>query len=428
MKDIAAILVNYSNQAELYKAILSLRKLESRVKKIIVFQKQGVVVRENQLHEWENFVEFIDTKEDDMGELLNHTIDKLDTQYVLFLRDTDYLSPTIGVEHFRLPNHKAVLATTSYDRDIVIHRPLLVRTSLLKQKKFLSASYLPFEEALFPIWLAGVATACQFINEDLVKQSRKMMDINTMEKKKAIQKYQLEIVKTKAPTVSILISNYNMDKYVETAIASCLLQNEKCDQLLIIDDGSTDKSIQKMERFMERERVQVFRKKNEGKAKALNELLSHVTSDFILELDADDWLDFDAISVIKKQVIDLPKAVSVLYGNLKKWKQVKEEVLYKEIAKGYAVSGTIDLLSYRFPLGPRIYRSSTLKEIGGFPVIDYENGRLYEDVSVLNRLIKQSSFCYRDFTVYNVREHNESITKNNHIKWNDFIKTIMQEK
>lgn len=239
-----------------------------------------------------------------------------------------------------------------------------------------------------------------------------------------MQKYQLEKTNMNHLSLSVIISTYNMEKYVETAVVSCLLQNERLDQILIIDDGSTDDSYKRLKRWSDGKRVMVFTKHNGGKARALNELLPHVTSDFILELDADDWLDSDAVSVIKKQLSQLPKDISVLYGNLRKWKQLTEDVLFKRVAKGTLVRGRADLLSYRFPLGPRIYRTSSLKSEGGFPVIPFENGRMYEDVSVLNRLIKNNQFRYRDFTVYNVREHNESITRNNYLKWNEFLKTL----
>src|SRR5699024_9093705 len=219
-----------------------------------------------------------------------------------------------------------------------------------------------------------------------------------------------------------------MEKYIDTAVVSCLLQTEMFDQILIMDDGSTDNSNQKLKRLANEKQVKVFHKKNEGKAKALNELLPHVTSDFILELDADDWLDADACSVIKRYLSNLPEEDAVLYGNLRKWKQTSEDVLFKTTSKGVAIKGVSELLSYQFPLGPRIYRKSMLKEVSGFPVLDFEDGRLYEDVSVLNQLLKKYPFCYKDFTVYNVREHQASITKNNDSKWQDFLQMLKSKR
>ncbi|MDY0393277.1 hypothetical protein RWE15_01080 [Virgibacillus halophilus] len=115
----------------------------------------------------------------------------------------------------------------------------------------------------------------------------------------------------------------------------------------------------------------------------------------------------------------------MLFGNLRRWKQLGEgDVLFKGISQGNSVTNLKQLRAYHFPLGPRIYRTSLLKKYGGFPVVAYEDGRMYEDVSLLNRLIQKSRFCFRDFTVYNVREHAASITRQNQTKWNAFIHSL----
>src|SRR5699024_8743569 len=129
-------------------------------------------------------------------------------------------------------------------------------------------------------------------------------------------------------------------------------------------------------------------------------------------------------SIIKSHLANLSEDIAVLYGNLRKWKQQTNDILYKNKAMGRMVRSRKDLLSYHFPLGPRIYRMSALKAIGGFPVIDFKNGRLFEDISVLNRLIINHPFQYENFTVYNVREHKESITSQNTGLWNTFLKTL----
>lgn len=426
LKDITAILVHYSDQSVLYKALTSLKRLDSRLDSIIVIQEENTSLNMGNLYNAFDQIQFF-TISPNAGDKLNTIISTLTSSYVLFLQDNDYLSPTISNESFQLPDPKVVLGTVYHTRNIATHRPFLVRTSFLKKRRFLTNFQLPFKETLFPAWLTNVETSHTLFKEDLVRQARKNSSANTIEKQKFIQKYQLETIKTESPTVSVLISNYNMEKYVETAVVSCLLQNEQPEQVLIADDGSTDNSYQQLQRWSDGKQVKVFNKINGGKAKALNDILSQVTSDFILELDADDWLDPDAVSVIKKYLSGLPKDVSVLYGNLRKWKQLDGDVLFKGVTKGVSVKGRSDLLSYRFPLGPRIYRTSYLKEQGGFPIVEFENGRLYEDVSVLNQLIKNSRFCYHDFTVYNVREHSESITKNTGSKWNDFLKMLRDQ-
>ncbi|WP_079527478.1 glycosyltransferase family 2 protein [Halobacillus hunanensis] len=417
MKDITAILVNYSNQAALQKGVNSLEVIRSRLNSTIVLQEPNMA-----FHKGMNQVKVVES--DDPGQTLNQILPTISSSYVLFLQDTDYLSPAISASTLHFHHSKTVLGTFYYNRNLKIQRPLLVSTAFLNQHRFLLTHQLPFKEALFPAWLSTIDPALISFKDDLVRQSRKNSSAHIIEKQKILQKYQLNKVKTEHPTLSVILTNYNMEKYVEAAVVSCLLQSEEIEQLLIMDDGSTDSSYTKLQQWEDGIRVRVFHKKNEGKAKAINDLLQYVTSDFILELDADDWLDPDAVSVIKKQLAVLPKDVSVLYGNFRKWKQLKDDVLYKRLVKGVAIKGRSDLLSYRFPLGPRIYRTSTLQQQGGFPVVEFEKGRLYEDVSVLNRLIKTSRFRYQDFTVYNVREHPESITKSHSSKWNDFLKTL----
>lgn len=419
MKDITVIIVDYSVQAVLHKALTSLMSISSRLKSVVVIQEQGKFLH----YQYDSFerIQFVPIENNDLGQTLNTVIRNLTSPYVLFLHDSDYLTTDNSLH---LSREQTMLGTLRRHRNIVTYQPLLIRTPFLKQERLMSSYKLPFKEALFPAWFFKVDTSSALLKEGFVKQTRKNNSPNTIEKQKFIRKYQHPKIKTDHPSISVMMANYNMGQYVDNAIASCLFQTEQPEQVLIIDDGSTDNSLEQLQQWDGRKQVNVFHKANEGKAKALNDLLQHVKSDFILELDADDWLDPDAISVMKQYLSDLPEDASVLYGNLRRWKQLAGGVLFKGISNGVAVNGQKDLLAYRFPLGPRIYRTSFLKKVGGFPVVTFEDGRLYEDVSVLNRLIKNSQFCYRDFTVYNIREHMESITKKHHSKWNDFKKTL----
>lgn len=426
MKDITAILADYSDSASLYKALVSLEKINSRLHSVIILHKQEMLL--NALLDNIRFkhVQPVTLKENDLGKTLNALIPAINSSYVLFLQDADYLSPAIQPESLYLLQTESVIKTSYRNRNITVDRPLLVSAPFLKKHRFLSNFQLPFKEALFPAWLTDKPDSKKvFCRGEIVVQSRRNSSANMLEKHKFMQKYQLNTTQTISPSLSVFISNYNMEMYVETAVASCLLQNEKPEQIFIMDDGSTDNSYRQLKQWNDGKLVRLFSKKNEGKAIALNHLLPYITSDFILELDADDWLDPDAISVIKKYLAELPSDVSVLYGNLRKWKQIENDVVFKGVTKGNSINGRAGLLSYRFPLGPRIYRTLALKKIGGFPVIALNDGRLFEDVSVLDQLIQTNNrFQYHDFTVYNVREHKESITKTNRTDWDEFLKSL----
>ncbi|WP_164214501.1 glycosyltransferase family A protein [Virgibacillus sp. YIM 98842] len=425
MKDITAVLVHYSDKKLLDRALQSLKNVGERLESVIILQKPSLPLRILGEYAWIEQMECIYVENQDAGETLNKKINLIRSDYLLLLHDTDYLSPGIKADSLYLPHSKKVLVTSCCSLNQAgLPHPLLVRTSYLQQHQLLPDTQIPFKEALFPAWLSTVDNSFKSFSQGMISSVRKNSTTNKVKREEIIKKYNFVKPDTEAPALSVIIANYNMEKYVNNAISSCLLQSVQPEQLLIMDDGSTDHSFRQLKHWNDREPVRVFHKKNGGKARALNDLLPHVSSEFILELDADDWLDPDAVSVIKKQLKYLPKDISVLYGNLRKWKQYEGEVLFKGVAKGKAVNGRKDLLSYRFPLGPRIYRTASLKEIGGFPVIAFEDGRLYEDVSVLNQLIKTFGFKYEDFTVYNVREHKESITRNHLSSWNGFLKTL----
>lgn len=424
MKDITAILLLYSEAAALHKAFVSLKRIGSRLHSVIVLHEQRMSLTGVQEYIHFEQLQTFTWEEHHFGKTLNDIIQRVNSSYVLFLYDTDYLSPAIQADSLHLSQSDSFSTNIYHHRNIAVHRPFLVSASFLKKNPFLLNSQLPFKEALFPAWISDKSSLMKVFPEDLVHQSRKNNSVNILEKQKIMQKYQLKKIQTTNPSLTVLISNYNMEQYVETAIASCLLQNEQPEQVLIMDDGSTDNSSHQLKQWNDGKQVRVFEKKNEGKAIALNHLLPHVTTDFILELDADDWLDPDAISIIKKLLANLSRDVSVLYGNLRSWKQLVGDILFKGVTKGNIINGRTDLLSYRFPLGPRIYRTSALKRIGGFPVITFKEGKLYEDVSVLNQLIQHGRFQYHDFTVYNVREHKESITKSNRPEWSEFLKSL----
>ncbi|USL27624.1 glycosyltransferase family 2 protein (plasmid) [Priestia megaterium] len=108
-----------------------------------------------------------------------------------------------------------------------------------------------------------------------------------------------------------MISNFNMEKFMQAAIHSCVTQSVPFDQIIIVDDGSTYSSLKLINQWGNHSNIRCFSKTNEGKAKALKYMLHFLTSDFVLELDADDWLDPDAALLIKKHLTNLPSNVSL---------------------------------------------------------------------------------------------------------------------
>lgn len=87
--------------------------------------------------------------------------------------------------------------------------------------------------------------------------------------------------------ISAILTVYNGQRYLEAAIQSVLKQDRQPDEILIIDDGSTDTSMEIASRFGDRLRI-VRHKENKGLAEARNSGVSEARGDVIAFLDCDD--------------------------------------------------------------------------------------------------------------------------------------------
>lgn len=93
------------------------------------------------------------------------------------------------------------------------------------------------------------------------------------------------------PKISVIIPVYNAEKYLAKSIESVLNQSLKDIEVICIDDGSTDKSLEILENYADKDkRIKIFRQKQSGPANARNLGIDNSSSDIITFLDADDWV------------------------------------------------------------------------------------------------------------------------------------------
>lgn len=426
MKDIHILLLEPSNLENLKQTLTSLNFISKRVRDVTIIGEHNTFLKnENSSFLQETPCTCLFYTNLEMG--LNKYIELLSGEYVLVLYDQDCINPHIQETKLQLSDKQQVMVYPIQIRDKVIQRPFLVKASFFKQTSYFFKYQAPFKEAVLLLWLSKLDRSCILnVSGNFISQMSKIVSRTMYQKINFLEKYQMNKPSDlNKPSISVIVSNYNMSNYVDVALSSCFSQIQLPDRVLVIDDGSTDSSYKQLESWKHFTEFQLFSQENKGKAKALNNLLPHVETEFVLELDADDWLDPDAFLVISSQLRNISNDVAVLYGNLRNWKQTKSgDIKYKDTTQGKPVYTKKQLLSYLLPLGPRIYRTSSLKRNNGFPIIDFMDGRMYEDVVILNKLLKNERLLYRDFTVYNVREHSLSITKKSRPKWSDFIKYL----
>lgn len=96
------------------------------------------------------------------------------------------------------------------------------------------------------------------------------------------------------PTISIIIPVYNAEQYLNRCIDSILSQSYQFKELILIDDGSQDKSGDICDSYaMNDDRIRVFHNSNMGVSATRNFGLDKATGDYVSFLDSDDWIEPD---------------------------------------------------------------------------------------------------------------------------------------
>ena len=105
--------------------------------------------------------------------------------------------------------------------------------------------------------------------------------------------------------VSVIMSAYNSQNTIERSINSLLVQTYKNIEILIIDDGSNDKTLKSIMKFQNEPNIKIFEnKKNIGLTKSLNKLIKISNGKYIARQDSDD---ISSPNRIMKQVEDIKK-------------------------------------------------------------------------------------------------------------------------
>lgn len=107
----------------------------------------------------------------------------------------------------------------------------------------------------------------------------------------------------RGPSVALVVLSYNYGRFVAQAIESALGQSVPYDQIIVIDDGSTDDSRSVLERYGDR--VELIFKRNGGQLSAALQALDAVRCEYVHYLDSDDYLVPNARALIARELTAL---------------------------------------------------------------------------------------------------------------------------
>jgi glycosyltransferase involved in cell wall biosynthesis len=96
------------------------------------------------------------------------------------------------------------------------------------------------------------------------------------------------------PSISVVVTVYNGEEYVAEALTSILGQTHRADEVIVVDDGSTDGTQRELARFAGD--IRVIAQANQGHARALNRGYAEARCDYVAKCDADDIWQPDKLS------------------------------------------------------------------------------------------------------------------------------------
>ncbi|MBR6231702.1 MAG: glycosyltransferase [Alphaproteobacteria bacterium] len=105
------------------------------------------------------------------------------------------------------------------------------------------------------------------------------------------------------PKISIIIPNYNTEKYLDRCLTSLIQQTFSDIEIILIDDGSTDNSVKIMKKYAEKDaRIKIIEQSNSGPAKARNRGLETATGKYLMFCDSDDWYELDMCEIMHNTI------------------------------------------------------------------------------------------------------------------------------
>ena len=111
---------------------------------------------------------------------------------------------------------------------------------------------------------------------------------------------------------SIIIPAFNSEKYIEKAVQSVLNQIYKNFELIIVNDGSVDRTLSIVEEYAKKDnRISVISKNNGGYVSAVNTGLDRISGDYFLLMGSDDYLASNLLSTVVANIIELSPDIIV---------------------------------------------------------------------------------------------------------------------
>lgn len=214
--------------------------------------------------------------------------------------------------------------------------------------------------------------------------------------------------------VTLIIPVYNVDKYLERCIESVLNQSYKNLEIILINDGSTDRSGEICDSYGRRDkRIIVIHKSNGGLSSARNTGLDLSSGEYIGFIDSDDWIEYDFVESLHRLILtedaDISQCTFVNDNGIDTHVIVRDEN-YIVIDREQCLRNLANKNTYLYTVVAwnKLYKRDVFKNLR------YKVGVVFEDEAIAHEIYCSiNKVAYSKSPLYHYFRRPGSITKSN---------------
>lgn len=209
---------------------------------------------------------------------------------------------------------------------------------------------------------------------------------------------------SKAPLITVYITNYNYGLFIQQSVESLLNQTFQDFEVIIIDDGSTDNSKEIIENYSQNPKVSIIHQQNKGLNKTNNIALRAARGKYIMRLDADDYLETNALEVMSA-ALENDSSLGLVFPD---YYIVDKEGNELYIEQRHSFDKDVRLFDQPAHGACTMIRTEFLREVGGYD----EQYRCQDGYELWIKFVTRYKVTNINNPLFYYRQHGSNLTSN----------------
>ena len=226
------------------------------------------------------------------------------------------------------------------------------------------------------------------------------------------------------PMVSVLLASYNHEKYVESAVRSVMEQKGVAFELIVLDDGSKDKSPEILEKLSAELKFRYIHRENKGVVATLNEMLELAHGKYFCTFSSDDIMPPDRLRKQSDYLVSHPEAA----GCFEQVKPMSENGIVSENLDPVFLKSVPEIRFEEFFLGLKplhgcaeMFVTEKVRRLGG-----YDTRFFFEDYPLYLKVLYEygPQPVLPDIVCCHYRDHGNNMHANHNRMYAEFLRII----